>query len=698
MNLSIRGFRGIEETGTLQLEKPVNLFVGPNAAGKSSILGAVHVGITGKHPEWTAGQKQSVFDLRRWETSSAEIDVYAHGHILKRIITGSKQALSVMPVVLDADGEVDRFESETGQGTNKEQQADLYSAWGLTAEQVDAVLATTQFLEMDAKTQTGFMAALGGAEVRWGEVITAIAEDNPYAYAAFVGAGVIDEIAKPGQEDGRPIGIALLDFFEKHAREARRAAKQERDRLAGALVELKSTVSPKPESDPVTDEDLLQLEHLGDARFAAEKMAGQIQAADVALEREKGRVGRNQIAYREKLAARDDGPSQEQITDANTAASNAQEQVDLANHALGIMDPKPADLQRAYENARARLEAVKQLEADGPCPTCKSPMTAEHISALRLNIGSEADGHQREYEAANELEAHLEGQRNGCFAALEAAETALARLQTARQDLQNAYDLAEGQVAEAEKALAAAQSARNGIGSPIDVAEINAELAALVLRKDEWKEYTVQKESVRIAGEQLSTQEARVEALEWAVKKFGSGPESYRVELLGDGLHALTTTINEYLLPYLGMQVIMPAGDVPLSVQRLREGADEHLLDEVVHPATLQFLSGSEYFRLQLILQYAFARALNFPIMLVDCEVQLDQTSANEVMAIMAHIADKWAELRILATTVYPGGNEMEYETDDWTDVWLVKDGKVALYDGPGDEGYTDASEHHVPA
>jgi len=54
MQLTIRGFRGIEETETLHLDKQLNLFVGPNAAGKSSVLAAVHVAITGKHPEYCA--------------------------------------------------------------------------------------------------------------------------------------------------------------------------------------------------------------------------------------------------------------------------------------------------------------------------------------------------------------------------------------------------------------------------------------------------------------------------------------------------------------------------------------------------------------------------------------------------------------------------------------------------------------------
>jgi hypothetical protein len=677
MHLSIRGFRGIEETEVLKLERPVNLFVGPNAAGKSSVLGAVHVGITGRHPQWTAGQKQSVYDLRRWGAKSSEIDIYAHGHLMKRLLTGSKQTLSVMNVALDEDGSIDDVESNTWVGTTTEQQADLYAAWGLTAEQVDAVLSTSQFLEMDAKTQTSFIAAMGGAQLTLDQLLQQVAHDSVDELPGHIDMADIATTLKPVYESGLE-GVALLDAIDKLAREGRRAAKQEQSRLATVLEELKANMPPKPESEPMGDDDLARIEELGEKRLAAEKRDGQIQAADVALKRATESVERVQVGYDEKLAALDAGPSDEQITEHRVAVDKAKERAEeLGGRADELQDARDAARQ-TLAAARQRLRDLHTL-GEGHCPLCASEVAAEKLAAWVAEQEADIQAKEADLHTAHEAFMEARGAWKGRAAALEGAETTLVSLRDSRSDRQTAYERAENDLMQAKNALSASQSHRNGLGSPIDIEALNEELAGLISRRDEWAGYTTAKTELGVARSELQAQEARVEALEWAVTKFGSGPESYRVKLLGDGLAPLEDSIDEFLLEYLDMEVVFPTGDTPLSVRRAKPVDVPEGYEAVTHPATLQFLSGSEYFRLQLILQYAFARALNFPIMLVDCEVQLDEQSADDVLTMMSAIAYRWPEVRILATAV--DAYEGAFFVAPWIDTWLVKDGAVALYD-----------------
>ena len=680
MQLTIRGFRGIEETETLHLDKPLNLFVGPNAAGKSSVLAAVHVAITGKHPEYCARQGESVYDLRRWGAKLAEIDVYAHGHIFKRLITASKQTLNVMGVALDEDGSLDEVQSTVWTGTTTEQQADLYAAWGLNADQVHAVLSGSQFLAMSAKEQTGFMAALGGSELTVEMLWQAVGHDSTDQLPGHFDMADIATAIKPAYDSGLE-GAALLDECDKLAREARRAAKQEQSRLATLLEEVKSTMPPKPESAPVTEEDIERIEKLGQDRFAAEKRAGQIQAADLALSSWKDRLDENQKSYDAAVEALGAGPSDEQIAEQEAAVSNAKEQLEQVQAKRQQLQDARDSGRQVLAGARQRLRELQKL-ADGQCPLCASEIAAEKLAAWVAE--QDADIQAKEEALHLTHDAFMEAHRAlpDWEVAFAGADTTLMSLQRTRGNLETQHRHAQGNLAEAKTVVGEQQSRRNGIGPLIDTAAINDELAKLILRRDEWAGYTQAAGQLNAAKADLKEQEAKVEALQWAVAKFGSGPESYRVELLGDGLAPLKDSIDEYLQQFLSMDVVFPAGDTPLSVRRVDSDGEAG----ITHPASLQFLSGSEYFRVQLILQYAFARALDFPIMLVDCEVQLDDASAQDVMLMMAAIANEWPEVRILATAVETGLEGSAYIVEGWADTWLVRDGQVALYDGPGDD------------
>jgi len=424
----------------------------------------------------------------------------------------------------------------------------------------------------------------------------------------------------------------------------------------------------------VTEDDLERIEKLGQDRLAAEKRVGQIQAADVALE-----AARRQVKEAASRHAVDDDELALLKTDYGVAAKQVAlattERDTAAEHATACISALD-DANRALDDAADAVGELGVLEGQVTCPTCNHPVDSEAIdpliSAARVLVSECADATDAALASRNEAV----DARGAAARALADESTHRNKMDSQLVDATRERDAKAAAVAAAEMALASAQPRRNGLGQPIDTAAINEELGKLILRRDEWAGYTQAAGQLSAAKADLKEQEARVEALQWAVEKFGSGPESYRVELLGDGLTDLESTINEYLQPFLGMEVVLPTGDTPLSVKR----------GEVSHPATLQFLSGSEYFRVQLILQYAFARALDFPIMLVDNEVQLDGQTAEDIECMMEGIAEVWPEVRILATMVETTDDEFaEYFNEPWADTWLVRDGQVALYDGPGE-------------
>ncbi len=656
MHVTIKNFRRIEYAD-MALTKPVNVLCGANQAGKSSTLAAIITALTGTL-EWCKRQGASVYDLRTWGAKKAEIGLTLGGNVdylfIERTIAARTQKLEV---VENSSGG-----PKAWTGTTTEQSEQLLDYWSITSDQLSAILSGSQFLAMDAKGQVEFLAAMGGAELTDADLFGKVKDANGRAYSALV--RVWSKNSKQG--DAELTGAALLDHLEQLSRDARRDAKSEQKRIEGIVTAKRAEVVARPDGLPPSAEDKVRLQQLAEQSIKGVRANGQIQAADVALTREKDRRDRTQVAYDEALTARDAGPSHEQIAEQNDAASNAQEQLDLANHALNIMDPKPDDLRRAAEGARSRLEAVKQLEAGGPCPTCKSPMTAEHLSKLRLNFGGERDEYNRELVAAEELEAHLEGQRNGCFAALEGAETTHASLSVARRSLESTRDRAETHRDEAQDALVAAQSARNGIGAPVDVTAIDAEIATLQQRIAAWDEYDQRAGDIDTLASDITDAEKTVELWQWLVEKFGSGEGSYRKELLGDGLKPLEDAINRVLKQVLGQTVVFPSGDSGLQVN---DGTSTRTAEDL-------HLSGSERLRLSIALQYAFAKVLNFPLLLIDAEAALDFQVRAEILTLCRNLTEEWPELTILLTMV-PTRADWTPINNEWCQTWEVVDGTV---------------------
>ncbi len=654
MRLHIKNFRRVEEID-VALTKPVNLLVGMNGSGKSSILGALTVALTGTHPAWLRRRGESVYALRRFGTKKAEIEVEVGDLEVERAITGSKQALNVAGAT----------------GNTTAQQGALLNELGVTADQLAAVLCGGQFVGLPAKEQMAFLAAMGGSELTWDDVVGRLNDDNPNASRLFT------PLMAKGY-DTPAAGGPLLDDCETCARHHRKEAKSA---LAGVKATLAAEAFPeRPEGEPPTDEERIAHHALVEEVEAEQRVTGQIAEAERALAGAEAAVGAAEALLAEavEVCAKLPQVALQPLEDDATAA-----QARRVDAEIGLTTARNAEAE-ANQNATAtgtRHQELRELLNADRCPTCRQPLVGEVFEALRVET---EEAHQRAQQGVDAAVKEF-NKRKGIF------DEALAENATTHNALEEAHeqtravDRAFAVKARAEEALASRkQDVANAsdrlaeLGDTPDVTKLQESLAAsmdaLEARTRTWETYITESNRRQALNDSKARLASERDLWEWLVEKFGLGPDSYRAGLLGGDLDELRGAVNGLLEDLLGAQVVFPDGDEPL---RLRRG-------DTITPATPQFLSGSELLRLQVALQFAFAGVLDVPLLLIDTEAALDYEQRATLLAEMQKMAEAWPEATILATWVPIEGDwhdSFEWnreKVEPWCDMFEVADGFMA--------------------
>jgi DNA repair exonuclease SbcCD ATPase subunit len=649
MRLTVQNFRRCRDV-QIEGKKPVQLLIGGNQEGKSSILGSVVVALTGGQPAWLTRRGESVYDLRREGAKKAEIELHfaprrnASAFVL-RTISAKAQSLEV-----EFADDVDGCSSHTGITTDN--QRALCEYFGLSQKQLSCLLDAGQFLAMDSKEQTAFLAGVSGAELTQVDLTKRLRDDLGDAVKFVPFPAFRPDLA----------GVDLLDACLKWSTEERKTDKRilaEKQTLLGVADR---DAASRPEGEE--PEDVQARVNELDARYDASlRLAGQIEQADAAVVGAQEAVAaaeaalveaRQHQAPTEALAA-----AQEKLAPLVAALEALREEQERTRKAAAETETPSHDARIAWDAARRSLGTTV-------CPTCK-----REWSEGKQQLADEAEAASRSADEAHLVDREAFASAQEAVAAAEAAarpvRDEVASMERQVQTVAADHAAAQRHAGMAVVRLEQTQQARAALADPEPLEGVQAELATL----QAWADWKTSQEALAALRTTICEHEKTVETWEWLVAKFGAGPGSYRAELLEGKLGALEAAVNEALIDLLDEGIVFPSGDTPLSVK----GAG------YTRPATRQYLSGSQELRLQIALQYGLCKALEFPLLLVDCEAALDAGTTRDILLFCKDVAASWSGVQMLvamAPTRTTWREDFPAEAfGEWADVWAVVDGKT---------------------
>lgn len=644
MKIVVNDFRRIREA-KLDCQQPVTLLVGKNQSGKSSVLGAVQVALTGKHPRWLSRQGDSLYDLRREGAKKAHIRVTIGDLTIGRLIKANGQELQCYSPTEDGnDGEC--------VGTTTQQQAALCDHFGLTAGQLTCLLDAGQFLAMSAKEQVTFLASMSGAELTQASLTERLIAD-----------GWSDNVGLMLAELGMVSGVELLDAALKWATEGRKDAK----RVLGEKQTLLGVAEREAPEKPTGDEpDNLpeKLDELVERETKCIRLAGQIEQADSGIARAQEAVEQVQADLANALGTK---APVDDLDAAKATLAPLEAALRAASDAETMVIGTEHDARLALSSAARQEEEWLSRATNGKCPTCNRGWDVDEAVQAMATASQVREGAAGVFRSATD---ELEAAQATTKSALEpcvAQRTTVANLERQVSSAERSIKQAEQMLVACNKQLAADREARSALGEPEAILTLQVEVEAL----QAWADWKLSQQTLAELRTKVSAEEKSVETWEWLVMKFASGPDSYRAELLEGRLDSLKAAVNEALSPLLHETVLFPEGDQALRVQG--EG--------YTYAATDEFMSGSQKLRLQIALQYGFCKALEFPLMLVDCEAALDCDTTAAILTFLRKMAATVPSVHAVVAmaptrpdwrkTIVAGAERYA----DWADVYAVVDG-----------------------
>jgi len=659
-NMHVEGFRRVVDA-ELRMTKPVNLLLGRNRSGKSSIVYAIQAALTGQCAVQSR-KGESVKQLVKDGASKASIELTMlglnaetplEGVRVERRITKTSQNLTCLTVIQSADGEPS---FEAWEGTTTEQQKALYDLLGVTADQMEALLEAGTFLDMAPKDQTAFLASLAGSEVTAETVKGALPEwvaTLPDA-ASSVLAGAIAS---------SPPGPGLIDSADVYLRDERKKVKGVLKRLETVIAEEVSLVAPS-----MTDGEIESA--LAEANSESQRLSGT-------------------AAKRRELADyidRGDAPAamcRSEVEKLETEAKAVQQAMEAAESSLPAakeelvtLKVERAEASLALTRAqagRAESESILDLLAEGApdgCPLCHTEIAEENVPALKADaektVGEQAALAQKWYEEESRL--------NPLVAT--AARAVSEKESTLLTGAERLKDIASSLSVWRDKEDVCTANLKRAQAELDELPEVSEEAVQALMEKVNQLED--QQRELRAFSSETGNRQMRVglrdklavivEALERLVDLFGSGDGSIRAKLVAKDtkLEALQAAVNGVVEDLLGARVAWPSGESPMKLRSMEAGT---------YAATKAHLSGAERYELALALQYGFAVALGVPLVVVDLEAGLDANAPGQILTQLKRMVDDWPALTVIATFARLNKPVVL----DWCDTWLVEDGMVRL-------------------
>jgi len=616
--LALRNFRNHRNTAIEPAK--LNIFVGPNNSGKSSILAAIEWGLTGRNL-WTDRAGRGAGDLINREAGDCQVGLE---------LAGLGSVLRAMPPHTLSVGK---------SGTIQESQAAVYRHIGADEQLIRLALNAGAWLNLPPAEQKAFLFALCGISCT-SEEITAAATEN--LCAAGLPGEQVEEVAAQVQAllprgfGGDP---AILEGMEKRARELRRETKRDLERTRAALAELPRPNLPEGITLEEKAELAAQLAELETDKNELLKAYGARQAAakNLALCRDKAEQLAAEIKHlsskkneleRKAAACVATGDPKDRPEPAAEFA-RLKERFEVLTATAAELDRQLAALQAT---GQARQDVVKKLRAfDGRCPlapeliACR--LSGQEVTELANQLATEINTGDQQMQNLRADSDELQQQINRLAQAL--AE--LPNLEQEIERLQTELDSALSEADEWEEAL------RHSSADPEEIDLLQARIlrGQELLRSLELAEHgSLQADRLR---QSLKVLEQKAALAEHLVKALG--PDGIRKSLLGDRLAGFTNEINTVL--------------AACTEGRYRLAWQEDftpLLTQNGQALPLRLLSKSEQFRVSIALQAAIAKLTGLKFLAVDEVDMLDQDNRDLLMVTLLTAAEQFDQIMLFCT------------------------------------------------
>jgi DNA repair exonuclease SbcCD ATPase subunit len=536
-NLVIQNFR-IHENTELPMNR-LNLFVGGNGAGKTSIIAAIQLLLTGRCV-WTDKRGTGAADLIMHGADQAEISAD---------VEGIGRATRTIPGGLSVEG---------WSGSSTVQQQALYEKMGMDDRVIDALVNSTHFVSLPPADQKDLLFELMGANYSRDDIKTMLEE---WAAEKKEAPDPLVELLESyrGKIEGGP---EVFDELDKYFREERRQAKKNLD-LAKAKTELLKKPSEKTEIKTAKEYDQAR------AELEAAQSAGEYDRLQTELKAAAAELGALQKVDQKEI---------DRLT----------EDLEMKQHVLTMQEKSQDNLRYQASELKGMIKGVRetteQIKSAVMCPLApeiiECPLSKDNRDQVVENLNRQAERHETELA---EIEQILADEDTGGAEAIKAQAAELEQKRWTNKE----YEKAESKLKAIEQALDELPEENNNTDATALLEEIRAYEAI-----EKYKaEVAAAKEEKAAAEKKVKTLEVMVEACgpaglkEAAVQKTIGGIADQADQLA----RALTGYGLRFDLENFTIYATTEAGDIRLDrlsrSEKTRIGiALQHILNTLIGP------------------------------------------------------------------------------------------------------------------
>jgi len=624
--LAIQNFRNHRATA-VELDK-LNIFVGHNNSGKSSILAAIEWALTGRNA-WTdkAGRGANDLVTRGEKACQVALDIEGLGGVVR----------SMPPHTLTAG---------KYQGV-REGQAAICNSLGADEKLIQLVMNAGAFTGMSPAEQKAFLFSLCGVSFSAEKVASAVEEH-------VLKTGAAKELAR--EVAGRagslmPRGISgdpgILEGMEKKAREMRKEVKKDLERTRAALAEMVLPNLPDGidlEDKGVVERQIAELEseknrllQAHGARRAAEKNITHLRSKVSALEDEIERLLGEKTKKTADMESVDEAGTTEEL-------NRLKKQLEQLVNFMGEFNREKARLTGENEAGRRVVEKLRNF--DGQCPlapgiiSCR--MSSDEVSELINKLESEIkDGAEKIEELQSETK-RLQMKKEEMLDKISLLEKTLAALAGTKKeitDIEAAIERNQKELAGSKKELAALENSSVEPGG-IDPEEIDRLQERIARGREILRQLEIAEHERRQADQlqkDLQSLQEEVEVLEYLVKALG--PDGIRKNLLGGRLAGFTDQLNSRL-------AACTEGRYRLAWQ----GDFTPVIEQNGYSLPMKLLSKSEQLRVGVAFQAAVAQLAGLRFLAVDEVDVLDQDNRDLLTGSLLDMLDEFDQIMVFCT------------------------------------------------
>lgn len=646
----------------------INIFVGRNNSGKSTIKAAIEYALTGRCGDWTDGAGRGAEDMIRHGAAAASVKVDVGG--LGGVSRSIPNALQV----------------SDWKGALKLQQEALYEKLGAGADVISAALNTGNFLAMKPDEQKNMLFRLMGLTFDEKSVTEALESYlskggksdlltpefygylKQFAVAGITGPESIDRIYSQAYKERTGAKKALKDL----------------ETLAGAAA----TSSEPPVLPPrvlKAFEDTMELarlkveinEQLQGLKTRKEELIGlrgQVLGGKEAKEVLKKRYEEAHDSYEaayEELKKTDF--SEEKFAGLSAGLEGLAKKTESARVNLEIKNNLVAEHKKNLDTWTATLKNLKKHEKSGHCcPLAPELKCGADIKAMMEVLTRNVDAVAKIYESARQEAVILEQEEKEAAARHEEARIrteeygqAGERVKKLAEDLKE-YDRQKKEtMAEIEKLDALAGTSLDEIGEEINQLSQRIPNGEELIRNIE-AEDRVRTERARTAGA-LEKRRQEVAWLETLVEAFG--PKGFKSAMLGKIIGPIQERANERL-------ALLGGGKY--SIEFVTE-KDFEVVVRVDGQVTRR-LSTSERMRVGIILQDVLSGLTGLRLLVIDdCEI-LDPVNKSMLIGMLLQVRDDYDTIIILSAL---GETQPRHPGIPGLSMFLVEDGAVRQVPAP---------------